>query len=253
MLIAALPASARKSEPKFLARSVSIGGTIYRYQVFVPAHFNRHQQWPVILFLHGSEERGEDGLAQTKVGLGPALRQRPADFPFVVVMPQCLKDKYWTDADMEAMTLAALDASVKEFHGDASRIYLTGVSMGGYGTWDMAVKYSGRFAALVPVCGGLHAPADSPGIHVSMVDDPKIGDPYAETARIIGETPVWIFHGADDPAVPVQESRKMAAALRVGDPYGQYTEYPGAGHNSWDRAYAEPDLPGWLLHNKLKK
>jgi predicted peptidase len=246
-------ALARKTETGFLDRTVTAAGETYHYQVFVPETFDRSKKWPVILFLHGSGERGDNGRLQTDVGLGRAIRQYGGNLPFVVVMPQCRSDDHinWTDAAMENQALAALDAAIKEFHGDRTRIYLTGLSMGGYGTWDLAAKYPGRFAAYVPICGGIRAPADSSRLHVALVDDPAISDPYAETAKRIGKTPVWIFHGADDPAVPVDESRKMAAALQAAGGNMKYTEYPGTGHNSWDKAYAETGLIDWLLAQHL--
>jgi predicted peptidase len=247
-------AFARKPETGFLDRTVTVSGETYRYQVFVPANFDKSKKWPVVLFLHGYGERGNDGLLQTDVGLAHAIRNYRAMLPFVVVMPQCRADKpdrVWTDASMQQQALATLDASMKEFHGDPARVYLTGLSMGGYATWDLAVKYQNRFAAYVPICGGIRGPEQMRQLHVSLVDDPKVSDPYAETAKRMGKTPVWIFHGADDPAVPVEESRKMAAALQAAGGNVKYTEYPGVGHNSWDKAYAEPGLLEWLLAQHL--
>jgi len=251
VLMTATAASARKQETGFLNRVVTVQGETYRYQVYVPADYDSHKKWPVIVFLHGAGEHGDDGLLQTDVGLGHAIREHAATFPFIVVMPQCRKDKLWIQPDMQAQALAALDQSSKEFHADRNRVYLTGLSMGGYGTWDLAVKYPKRFAAYVVICGGVRGPERLPQLHVSLVDDPKIADPYAETARRMGKTPVWIFHGTDDPAVPVDESRKMADALKAAGGRVQYTEYPGVGHESWLKAYAEPDLVPWLLKQKL--
>jgi predicted peptidase len=245
-------AFARKPETGFLDRTVSADGQTYRYQVFVPANWDKHKNWPLILFLHGAGERGADGLLQTDVGLAHAIREHASRFPFVVVMPQCPKERLWTEPEMEAQALAALDQSIKEFHGDRDRIYLTGLSMGGYGTWDLAAKYPNRFAAYVPICGGIHGPPEYPRINVSVANDPKITDPYAETARRIGKTPVWIFHGGADDTVPMEESRKMYAALQAANANVKYTEYPGVGHNSWDKAYAEPELVPWLLEQTLK-
>ena len=245
-------ALARKPETGFLNRTIAVGADSYRYQVYVPANWDKHQKWPVILFLHGAGERGNDGLLQTDVGLAHSIREHPANFPFVVVMPQCNKDKLWTDPDMEAQALAALDRSIKEFKGDRDRLYLTGLSMGGYGTWDLGAKYPSRFAAYVPICAGIRGPERFPQLHVSLVDDPRVTDPYAETARRIGKTPVWIFHGDADDAVPVEESRKMAEALKAANADVKYTEYPGVGHNSWDKAYAEPQLVPFLLAHTLK-
>jgi len=244
---------ARRAETGFLDRTVLVGSETYHYQVFVPANFDKTRKWPIILFLHGYGERGDDGLLQTDVGLGHTIRNYKRSFPFVVVMPQCRSEKEttWPDATMQKQALAALDASIHEFHGDPGRLYLSGISMGGYATWDLAAKYPGRFAAYVPICGGIRDPADFSRLHVAVVDDPSVSDPYAETARRVGKTPVWIFHGADDDTVPVEESRKMAAALRAAGASVRYTEYPGVGHESWDRAYAEPGLIDWLLAQHL--
>jgi predicted peptidase len=242
-----------RNDTGFLNRTVSVNGTVYRYQVYVPANWSKHEKWPVVLFLHGAGERGDDGLLQTDVGIGHAIREQTSRFPFIVVMPQCRKNQLWTDADMQAQALAALQHSMKEFHGDRDRVYLTGISMGGYGTWDVAVKYPGKFAALAPVCGGIHGPQRFPQLHVSLVNDTSVADPYGETARRIGRTPVWVFHGADDDTVPVDESRKMVDALRAAGADVRYSEYPGVAHNSWDRAYAEPEFASWLLAQRLHR
>ena len=253
LLLATLPAAARKTDTGFLDRTVAVAGTSYRYQVFVPNNWTRKQKWPVILFLHGSGERGETGLPQTDVGIGRAIRMGEKTTPFIVVMPQCRPEKTWTMLDMEEQALAALDQAIKEFHGDPEHVYLTGLSMGGYGTWDMAARFPGRFAAYVPVCGGLQGKPDYPSIGGSLAKDATVSDPYVETARRIGKTPVWIFHGDSDTSVPVEESRKMAEALKAAGANYKYTEYPGVGHNSWDKAYAEPELVPWLLSQKLLK
>ncbi len=152
---------------------------------------------------------------------------------------------------METQAFAALDRSMKEFDGDSERIYLTGISMGGYGTWDLAAKYPHRFAAYVPICGGIYGPPNFKQIEVSLAKDAQVADPYAETARRVGNTPVWIFHGDADDSVPVDESRKMYAALQAAGAKTKYSEYPGVGHNSWDKAYAEPELVPWLLNQHL--
>jgi len=242
---------ARTHETGFLDRTVALNGVTYRYQVFVPGNWDKHRKWPVILFLHGAGERGYDGLLQTDVGIGHAIRQRPSRWPFIVVMPQCRVGSLWTDDDMQAQAMAALQRSIEEFHGDSNRVYLTGISMGGYGTWDMGAKHPNTFAALVPICGGIRGPADFPDLHVALVNDASVADPYLETARRIGKTPVWIFHGEEDPAVPVAESRKMyAAGLSVKGNFRMYT-FPGIGHNSWDMAYAEPSLVSWLSAQRL--
>jgi predicted peptidase len=248
-----MPAFAHKQETGFLDRSISVAGVSYHFQVFVPANYDSHPKWPIVLFLHGAGERGDNGLLQTDVGLGHAIRTSPHGLPFVVVMPQCRAGTTWMDPTMQILALAALEHSIKEFKGNRERIYLTGLSMGGYGTWDLAAKDPGKFAAYIVICGGIGGPERFPQLHVSLVDDPKVTDPYAETARRIGKTPVWIFHGAEDPSVPVEESRKMARALEQAGANFRYTEYPGIGHDSWDKAYAEPGLVDWLLQQKLSR
>jgi predicted peptidase len=242
---------ARKPQTGFLDRTVAVDAVTYKYQVYVPRDFDPKKKWPVILFLHGVGERGDDGLQQTDLGIAHAIRKDESRFPVIVVMPQCRKDKRWIHADMQAQALAALEKSVREFHGDRERIYLTGLSMGGYGTWDVTAKYPGKFAAYVPISGGIYGPPKVPDARVGLAGDPSVQDPYAETAKRIGSTPIWIFHGASDDTVPVEESRKMAQALQAAHANIRYTEYPGVGHNSWDKAYAEPDLIPWLLSQKL--
>jgi len=143
-LIALLASSAiaRKHETGFLDRTVSVGGETYRYQVYVPRDLSSKKKWPIILFLHGVGERGDDGLQQTDIGIGHAIRAGASRFPFIVVMPQCRKDKRWIHAEMQRQAFAALEQAIREFHGDRERTYLTGLSMGGYGTWDMTARYA---------------------------------------------------------------------------------------------------------------
>ena len=239
--------SAAASETGFLNRKVPIGPRTYRFQVYVPPDWDRARKWPVILFLHGAGERGDDGLIQTEVGIGGALRRHVDRFPAVVVMPQCRREVWWQDPEMESMALAALEQAMQEFGGDPARVYLTGLSMGGYGTWALGTKHPKRFAALAPICGGIRwpsratpePPAESSG-----------EDPYADAAKKIGATPVWAFHGSADNRVPVTESRKMVEALKAAGGNVRYTEYEGVGHNSWDRAYREAELSTWLFSQR---
>lgn len=234
--------SATTAEPEagFLKRQVEVEGETFAYQVFVPDDWTDGRRWPVILFLHGAGERGSDGIEQTEVGLAPAIRRNPHRFAAIVVMPQCRKGVWWNDPLMEKQAMEALRQSMQEWNGDESRVYLTGLSMGGYATFYFGAKYSDRFAALVPICGGIVPPRQ----------DPPAGNPaapYRQTAENISHIPIWIFHGDADPVVPVSESRKMREQLEGLHTEVRYTEYPGVGHNSWDKAYAEPDLIPWLL------
>lgn len=231
--------------PEFVTRSTTVDGSTYTYQVFVPHRPARQARSPVILYLHGAGERGTDGQLQTMVGLGPVVKARAESFPAIVVFPQAPPDSVWNGASARA-AMQALEAALREFGGDPTRIYLTGLSMGGYGTWDLALEHAGRFAALVPICGGLHALHAFPNIRVTQIppDDP---DPYATAAARLAAVPIWLFHGEADRTVPVEESRRMAAALRRGGATVRYTEYPGVGHNSWESAYNEPELWRWLF------
>jgi predicted peptidase len=244
---------AHSNDTGFLDRTLSLHGRTYRYQVFVPEDWSPKEQWPIVLFLHGAGERGSDGLLQTDAGLPRAIRLDRTRFPTIVVMPQCPRESWWPAPEMEEVALSALAAASKEFKGNPKKTYLTGLSMGGYGSWDLASRYPGKFAAVVPICGGIIAPEHLLKLHPELAntaypDDPKS---YAEVARRIGKTPVWIFHGADDPTVPVDSSRRLNKALKAAGGDVHYTEYPGVGHNSWDKAYAEPDLMPWLLSKTL--
>jgi len=230
----------------FQARRVKVGKSEYQFRVFVPKGFSKKKKWPVMLFLHGAGERGEDNVAQTRVGIGAAIDRQRDTFPFVVVLPQCPKDRWWTEPDMQALALKALDLAMREFNGDGKRTYLTGLSMGGYGSWIMASKNPKKFSALAVVCGGIVPPRG-----LVLPDSAKSGrtggDPYAEVASKLRGMPIWLFHGDTDGAVPVTESRQMNQALKAAGADVRYTEYPGVGHNSWDRAYADPEIFSWFL------
>ncbi len=245
------PESARADDEVFQSRSVKIGANEYHFRIFTPKGWTKKNKSPVILFLHGAGERGDDNLAQTKIGLGPAIVRQRDNFPFIVVLPQCPRNRWWTESEMQALSLKALDQTVKEFSGDASRTYLTGLSMGGYGSWLIASNNPTRFGALAVVCGGIIPPrgltlpkeANAPA---------STGDPYAAVAKKIHHTPVWVFHGSADQAVPVSESRKMVDAIKAAGGNVRYNEYEGVGHNSWDKAYSEPELFSWLLSHRRK-
>ncbi|MGI8510683.1 MAG: alpha/beta fold hydrolase [Gemmatimonadaceae bacterium] len=236
-------------ETGFLDRVVKDDGIQSRYQLYVPANFDRSADWPVILSLHGAGERGNDGLLQTAIGLGNAIRRHRELIPAVVVFPQVPADGLWL-GQSERIALHALHAAVAECGGDPDRIYVVGLSMGGYGAWEMASAQPERFAAIVSVCGGVTPPATG----ATMLQPPQVAenapDPFAAVAARVAPIPAWLFHGADDTIVPPMQSRTLVAALRIagGDP--RYTEYPDVGHNSWDRAFAEPELWTWLLAQK---
>ena len=249
LLVTALAACgslpSRPESGGFVERTLDAGDGGRRYQVFVPSRHAGAGRLPVVLFLHGSGERGDDGDAPTRAGLGPHLRARAGDFPAIVVFPQVPGDGEWTGTNV-AMALAALDAATAEFGGDRSRTYLTGMSMGGYGTWELALAEPQRFAALVPVCGAVRAPARRPTLRVTAVADDA--DPFATIAARLHAVPTWIFHGAEDDVVPPGEDRLLAAAFRAaGARELRHTEFPGVGHDSWDATYAHQPLWDWLF------
>lgn len=227
-------------ETGFLSRTATVEASTFRYQVYVPPGFSADRSWPVILFLHGAGEGGSDGVRQTRVGLGPAIRRYPERFPAVVVFPQSPRGHPWR-GPMARLALLALEQTVDEFRGEPERLYLTGVSMGGYGTWRLALEDPHRFAALVPICGGLDVPARRAA---------PIPAPFLEAARRLRHLPTWVFHGDEDSIIPVSESRIVVEALRASGAPVRYTEYPGVEHDSWDPAYAEPELMPWLLSQK---
>ena len=182
--------------------------------------------WPLVLFLHGAGERGADGKKQTTVGLGPVLRSQPAHWPMVVVMPQCPQGLRWADSVLDAAYQNLLDTEAR-LPINRSRVYLTGLSMGGNGTWNLAARLPDRFAAIAPVCGG--------------------ADPFMVRFRL-AQMPIWNFHSVDDAVVPVGYSRILEESLRIaGNTTHRFTELDGYGHRAWEAAYPDPELPRWLL------
>lgn len=246
MLLALLGvlASMQQVQTGFLDRTVTVGGTAFHYQVYVPADYASKPTWPAILFLHGAGERGSDGLLQTNVGLAPAIRQNPSRYPAIVVFPQVPRDSLWvgTPADV---ALAALQQTMREFHVDQKRVYLTGLSMGGNGTWYIAYRHPELFAAVVPICGWIR---DFPMFHGSQ---PVVPGDSAQVMPLLvqklGKTPIWIFHGEVDQVVNVNGSREPAAALKAAGADVRYTELLGMNHNSWDAAYASDEFVKWLF------
>jgi predicted peptidase len=231
----------------FEARELPFEGRLFRYQVFVPARRDPSGT-PVVLFLHGSGERGDDGRRQLLAGLGPWLEKNADSFPALVVLPQVPKDEEWLGRNAR-MALAALEAASTEFHADPQRTYLTGMSMGGYGTWELALMQPQRFAALVPVCAAITAPRiGRTTLRVDQVADQT--DPYTAVATRLRGVPVWMFHGADDTVVPPTDARLIAQAAQRAGADLRYTELPGVGHNAWDPTYRDPAMWAWLFQQR---
>jgi predicted peptidase len=239
----------------FLARSVIVDGTEYQYRVFVPKNRDPNMKMPVMLFLHGSGARGDDNIAQVD-GFYWAIEPIKEKIEFIAVLPQCRQDTFWSAQNMTDYGLAALDQSVKEFNGDANRLYLAGFSLGGYGTWHIAAAHPGKFAALMPVAGGVVGtypinPNDRDAIIQSVGDMLEAPDPYREIAKAIGQTPVWVFHGDRDESLSVEFSRTMVKALQDnGSKNVRYTEYAGDGHQIFGKAIAERGFLEWLAEQR---
>lgn len=217
-------------------RSVEVDGSSYSYQVYVPARLQAKRDAPVILFLHGINQRGEGGFLPTSGASAALVRHQLERVGAVILLPQCRRNHYWSDSAMDRMVMGALDQTIAEFGADARRLYVTGVSMGGYGAWHLASAHPGLFAAIVSICGG------SPL---------RNGDRFGPIASGVGRTPAWVFHGANDPVVPVEESRQMVEALKSNGGDVRYSEYPGVGHNVWMKVLSEKGLLPWLLSQRL--
>jgi len=159
-------------------------------------------------------------------------------------------DSVWIGAPAQA-AMAALDQTLAEFRGDPDRVYLTGMSMGGNGTWNLAYRHPERFAAIAPICGFISPISRLPGSR--PIVPPDSGDAFAAMARRLGRLPTWIFHGEIDPVVPVSESRRAAEALRAAGADVRYTELLGGGHNVWDAVYASPQFQEWLFAQRRSR
>lgn len=243
---AAPETSAKDSmETGFLKKTITVNGQEERYQVYVPAGYTPDTAWPLIVFLHGAGERGNDGEAHARVGIGAAIEKNPERFPVIVLLPQCPKDTVWNTSHdvLEAQMAATREA----YTIDDKRIYLTGLSMGGYGTWLWGAIKTDVFAALLPICGGGN-PED-----IQRLLKVGGGNPYGSLAsrlRALATVPIWAFHGGADGVVPPDHSRSMVEAVRARGGNVQYTEYEGVGHNSWDATYQNPDVIAWLLEQR---
>jgi len=240
LLAISLPALAAEDMPIKNQQSKQFKGRSVReveinYLLFLPEGYavDAAKKWPLMMFLHGAGERGTN-LAKLTVHGPPKIVKERADFPFILVSPQCPAGETWDDATL----LALLDQVIEEHRVDARRVYLTGLSMGGFGTWSLGIKHPGRFAAIAPICGG--------GEILSILLAPKRN----ETA--LKKLPIWAFHGAKDEVVRLEESERMANAVkRLGNPNVKLTVYPEAGHDSWTEAYNNQELYDWFLSHAL--
>jgi predicted peptidase len=196
------------------------------YLLSLPTDYDKTKKaWPLVLFLHGAGESGND-LAKVKTHGPPKLVETNGPFPFILVSPQC-PGRGWNPDVLNGL----LDSVLKDYRVDKDRVYLTGLSMGGFGTWSLAAAHPERFAAIAPICGG-GTPSDAPKL-----------------ARL----PIWVFHGAKDPTVPVKRSEEMVEALKAAGGSPKFTVYPEAGHDSWTATYNNPEFYDWLLAQTRSK
>lgn len=209
-----------RQQPVYLERPLTVA---MNYLLYLPQDYDQQEKWPLLLFLHGGGERGDD-LGLLTIHGPPKKIAAGEQFPMIVVSPQCPKDQRWQSVTL----LALLDDLCERYKVDEDRIYLTGISMGGFGLWAMAFDAPDRFAALAPICGG--------------------GETY--WAKSIKHIPAWVFHGELDEGVPVRRSQEMFDELKKqgGDP--KLTIFPGVGHISWPAVYDDPAFYEWLLAQK---
>ncbi|MBN2131920.1 MAG: prolyl oligopeptidase family serine peptidase [Sedimentisphaerales bacterium] len=201
------------------------------YLLYLPDGYGQNdRQWPLMLFLHGAGERGAD-LERVKVHGPPKLVERGKSMPFIIVSPQCPTGSWWSGPDQMGTLIALLDEIVEKYRVDESRVYLTGLSMGGYGTWALASSCPERFAAIAPICGG--------------------GE--KRMARRLRNVPIWVFHGAKDGTVPIARSEEMVEAVKAAGGNVEFTVYPEANHDSWTATYDNPKLYEWFLSHRRSK
>jgi predicted peptidase len=228
-------------------------GQVLRYRLMKPIDFHPDQEnpanknsdnkYPLVVFLHGAGERGSDNLKQLVWGMREFSHQeRRRKYPAYVLAPQCPDEQKWVEVDWSsdvspfpkepsqplALLRQLIAALIESAAVDPRRVYITGLSMGGYGVWDCLARYPDLFAAAAPICGG--------------------GDP--ETAERFKDIPMWCFHGADDTVVKPKRSREMIEALKKWGAEPKYTEYPGVGHNSWSPTFENPEFHAWLFSHR---
>lgn len=231
-LLALLPAlRAAEDVPKTGQHAYTFekNGAKFDYLLYLPPDYNKDEtkKWPLIVFLHGSGERGTDVNDVKRHGPPKIVEDKdsPLAGRFIVLSPQCPPKDRWRAEDLNKLLADVLD----HYRIDKTRLYLTGLSMGGFGTWSWAELNPNRFAAIAPMCGG--------------------GDPTQ--ADKLRDLPIWVFHGELDKTVPIERDQEMVDAVRLaGHDKVKFTKYPDAGHDCWTRSYANPELYDWFLKHK---
>jgi predicted peptidase len=241
------PAIANDPQKMFEPRDFADqAGNVLKYRLLKPANYNPNQKYPLVIFLHGAGERGNDNKIQLVHGMKDFLdAERRKSMPCYVLAPQCPAGKKWVEVDWSSdtstipekvsdslgLTIELVKSMIETAAVDPNRIYITGLSMGGYGTWDALARHPEMFAAAAPICGG--------------------GDP--STVARFKNIPLWAFHGDEDKAVKVERTRAMIEALKTAGGEPKYTEYPGVGHDSWTATYKNPEFHQWLFTQRRPK
>ncbi len=228
ILMNACPVSAKQKDVQrgFIMKTIKVDDKEMNYAVYAPLSYDPAKPMPTILFLNGKGECGSDGLRQC-YHFGGAIMLDSDKWPFIVLFPQKQdSESLWEDE--EPMAMAVFEQAKKDYNIDLSRLYLTGLSQGGHGTWAIAARHPDLFAAIAPVCG--------------WADE--------EIAKKVVKLPIWTFHGDHDKAVDVERSREMERWINAAGGNCKLTIYPGVGHNSWDNAYRNENLGDWFLQHK---
>lgn len=234
---------------QFEPASYMINGNTLPYQVMFPENYNSAQQYPLIIFLHGAGERGNDNTKQLTHGKDFLIDNFRAKYPAIVIAPQCPSESYWSNVEKHSVSgntkfefgasetatqpmqtlISLIDNWRKSGHVDTTQVYVGGLSMGGMGTYELLWRMPNTFAAAFPICGGANP---------------------EKIAHNTQKTPLWIFHGEIDSVVPASFSRNIYSALMSAGSEVKYTEYPGVNHNSWDNVFQEKHLASWLFNHK---
>jgi predicted peptidase len=213
----------RKMEKKIM-QTISM-----KYLIYLPKDYTWEKKWPLVLFLHGAGERGAD-LELVKKHGPPMQIARGKEFSFILVSPQCPEYLWWPNKNRELKEI--IDDVCGKYTVDKDRIYITGLSMGGFGTFSMVMEYPDLFAAAVPICGGIR------------------GEKGLDN---LAKVPFWIFHGAKDKVVPAEMSKNAAELIESNGGYADLTVYEGVGHDSWTETYGNPKVYEWMLGKRRKK
>lgn len=230
LMLMPLTSVAQNTVDGFAGRTHNARGRMMPYRLFIPTGYDQAKKYPLVLWLHGANSVGNDNRKQISQAstIGTHIWTRPenqAKYPVFVLAPQCPSGKSWNTPGELDMVLEILAAVQKEFSIDPQRLYIAGQSMGGYGTWELVSRRPNLFAAAIPLCGGGH-----------LLNAPRLVT-----------LPIWAFHGAADRTVSVYESRKMIDAIKKAGGTPRYTEYPGVGHEVWEKAFKEPGLMDWVF------